>query len=517
MEQEISDALKKFISAGFQVAPDIIDILKTIQKVNQFTEDTIKILLELPEKPVIINKEVLNKLVGPSLSLEEEKTHDEIEEKKELKKSAPDLPSSISVFKPLAKEYDPQIEIIKDASSSIAKSINKSQDYIDYFRDRFKRLRRILNQHPEISGRTNIKESKKNPKNTEVVIIGMVKEKRTTVAGNQLVIIEDLDDEILCIISKKNDALVNGLKRLLIDQVVAFRGKIASSDMMFAEELIYPDVPMRVNNKGSDVPLCSVLLSDLHIGSKEFLESYFRRFILWLNGKIGDEKQKELAGKVKYILIAGDIVDGVGIYPRQEDELTIKDIYKQYEEVGKFIQQLPDYISTIMIPGNHDAVRAALPQPAIEKKFIQPILDSGNILSLGNPSQVKIHNVNFFICHGTSLNTAIGQLPGVNFSNSHLAMKELLKGRHIAPVWGSSAPIAPEPRDWLVIDEVPQVFHAGHIHVNALSKYRGSWIVNSGTFQAQTSYMKMAGIEPTPGTVSLVDLQEINIQQLAFN
>jgi DNA polymerase II small subunit len=92
----------------------------------------------------------------------------------------------------------------------------------------------------------------------------------------------------------------------------------------------------------------------------------------------------------------------------------------------------------------------------------------------------------------------------------------MLQGRHLAPIYGKGTTIVAEPRDWLVIDEVPDILHCGHIHVTTLSSYRKTLIVNSGTFQSQTEYQRLVGIEPTPGIVPLVDLQTLNVKQLYF-
>ena len=58
----------------------------------------------------------------------------------------------------------------------------------------------------------------------------------------------------------------------------------------------------------------------------------------------------------------------VRVYPNQEQELAILDIFEQYHHVTQFIEEIPDYIKVIAIPGNHDATRQALPQPSIPKK-----------------------------------------------------------------------------------------------------------------------------------------------------
>ena len=79
---------------------------------------------------------------------------------------------------------------------------------------------------------------------------------------------------------------------------------------------------------------------------------------------------KDIAGKVKYLFISGDIVDGIGIYPNQEKELIIKDVFKQYEMFRDFVEQVPDYIEIFACPGNHDAVRRGEPMPALGKNSL---------------------------------------------------------------------------------------------------------------------------------------------------
>jgi DNA polymerase II small subunit len=38
-------------------------------------------------------------------------------------------------------------------------------------------------------------------------------------------------------------------------------------------------------------------------------------------------------GKIKYLFVAGDSVDGIGIYPQQITELDIFDIYEQFDRL----------------------------------------------------------------------------------------------------------------------------------------------------------------------------------------
>ena len=102
-----------------------------------------------------------------------------------------------------------------------------------------------------------------------------------------------------------------------------------------------------------------VFLSDVHIGSLTFLEDAFTRFIDWINCEFGNEEQVKIAESVKYLVIGGDIVDGIGVYPNQEKELAIKDITQQYNEAARFLGNIRSDIKIIIAPGNHDASRVA--------------------------------------------------------------------------------------------------------------------------------------------------------------
>ena len=95
-------------------------------------------------------------------------------------------------------------------------------------------------------------------------------------------------------------------------------------------------------------------------------------------------------------------------------------------------------------------------------------------------------------------------------------MKEFLKCRHLAPIYGKKTQIAPISTDWLVIDKVPDILHVGHIHINGIGQYRNVALINSGCFQTQTDFMKSFGIIPTPGIVPFVELNSLNGYELDF-
>jgi DNA polymerase II small subunit len=128
---------------------------------------------------------------------------------------------------------------------------------------------------------------------------------------------------------------------------------------------------------------------------------------------------------------------------------------------------------------------------------------------VGNPSLIKLDGVKLLMFHGQSLDDIIATTPGLSYSRPADAMKILLKARHLCPTYGERTPIAPEEEDMLVISEVPDIFHAGHVHIIDVGRYRNTLVVISGAWQSQTRYQQTMGIMPTQVyyTINLSTLQ----------
>ena len=100
----------------------------------------------------------------------------------------------------------------------------------------------------------------------------------------------------------------------------------------------------------------------------------------------------------------------------------------------------------------------------------------------------------------------VSAIPSLSYARPLDAMREMLRMRHLAPIYGGRTPIAPEAQDLLVIDEVPDIFLTGHVHGVGVSEYRGVTLINSSAWQSQTSYQKMRNLEPVPARVPIVNL-----------
>lgn len=509
MSERLQKAITSTIEAGYQFDSEAFALLETVSKTEDpvsLMERLIKKMNELDQKPLFITRNLFEELITP---INKTQTEADIAPHPE-----PVLESKREAFKPYAKEADSDIRVIDDPTKAM--STNGSvEEYQEYFLDRFRRLQKFLRQRMDAKDATSISEALRASPKSKVKVIGMLTDRRES-KQRVFLRLEDTEASITVMVYSNLEASIRErVQALLLDQVVCISATKARNDLLILEDVFFPEIPQKKSMKASE-PVYAALVSDLHVGSRHFMREEFNRFLLWLNGKLGDARWREIASHVKYVVIAGDLVDGIGVYPQQTKELVIHDIHRQYSAVSKFLEQIPDYIELIIIPGNHDASRKALPQPAIPKDYAAPIYEIRNVYSLGNPCSVSLHNVELLLYHGRSLDDVVANSPNASFKTPDKAMKLLLQSRHLAPIYGQRTPIAPGSRDFLVIDRVPDIFHAGHVHVQAHNRYRGVLIVNSGAWQRKTEYQSKMGLEPTPGIVPIVNLQSLQITTLSF-
>ncbi|RLI73529.1 DNA polymerase II small subunit, partial [Archaeoglobales archaeon] len=287
---------KKFLVRGYNINPNAVRILCNLspEQIDSIIAEVCRIARG---KFIISEEDVRRALAGI-------KTYE-----REIKK--PEAP------KPKIKEHA-EIKVLKDVTGS-SFCEGKVEDFVVYFNSRFEKLSRILRNRLRSVPISNLGRFR----GERVEVVGMVSNVREINDG-YLLELEDKTGRITCIATGK---LKETAQELLGDEVVGVSGTLRGRSII-ADRIIFPDVPLNGRKLKKDFSI--VFISDTHFGSKEFLEREWKVFIKWLNGEIGNEKMRDSASKVKYIVVAGDIVDGVGIYPGQEEDLIITDIYEQY-------------------------------------------------------------------------------------------------------------------------------------------------------------------------------------------
>jgi DNA polymerase II small subunit len=411
-----------------------------------------------------------------------------------------------SDFIPSAKEYGADIKVVhtRDVTGK-SRTKGEVENFINYFNNRYQKLSRMLRSvgsEPLVELRDI-----KRYVNERVKVIILVSEKQETKKGNLLLGIEDTGGAFKAVISgSKNEKLAEKAKGILLDDVISITGKVLEP-YIIVDDIEWPGMPVVREKKLAENDLAIAYMSDTHFGSKYFLEKEFGSFVDWLHGR---GEARELASKVKYIMVAGDIVDGIGIYPNQEKELLIKDIYAQYKMFDDFVEAVPDWIEVIICPGNHDAVRRGEPMPAIGKDLIK-----SDVTSVGNPSMVVVEGIKHLMYHATSIDSMIANLPNASYMHPEKVMVEYLKRRHLSPIYGGNL-IIPENIDYMVVDDEPDVLHCGHVHKNGYMQYRGTLLINSGTFQDRTEFQVKQGHVPTPALVPVYEIKSGRLHTLDF-
>lgn len=301
---------------------------------------------------------------------------------------------------------------------------------------------------------------------------------------------------------------------------MGFKGS-GSREIFFANEIFFPDAALP-EKKHSPVEEYALFVSDIHVGSKLFLEKNFLHFIDYLNGKIPNTPETE---KIKYLFIVGDLVAGVGVFPNQEKILEIKDIEGQYAKFAELAGKIRGDIKMIIIPGNHDCVRLMEPQPILDEKYAWPIYNLKNAVLASNPSLINIGAKKNFpgfevlMYHGFSYFYYAGSVPKLVSQDSANSpdkiMTYLLQHRHLAPTH-ASVQYMPSEKDPLLIRKIPDIFVSGHTHTGTVSNYNNILVISTSCWEDLTPIQEKFGSKPNFCKVPMFNLKTRQIRILDF-
>ena len=472
MDKEISLAVSYALNKGFQIHPDALEILHKIdvKELGQIIKDVVR--EKTKQKVFLINEEDFEIYLG-------------------IKDD---------------EEHQVEFEILSDPTNKIT-SAEGVEGYGALFASRFAKLKQIMSDRPESKKVRDIESVKSITKtNDELYVWGLVSDRKSD-RNITKITLEDPTGSMEIVVFEGD--LKDAADTLLMDQFAMFRIVPAKNGGFFTKDIYLPDIPEHTTNR-SKTETYAVFLSDLHVGSKFFMEEELSEFIKWISSA------DPIARKIRFVVIGGDLIDGVGVFPGQDKTLNQLTTEEQLQKTFEVLDKIPKHIKVFLISGNHDAGRKALPQPAIPKEYNSELWDRENFFMLGNPSLVSLNGVKVLMYHGQSIDDVVRTTPGVSYDKPAAVMRHFLKARHLSPIYGSRTPIAPETEDMMVIDDVPDIFHSGHVHFVGLDMYKGVLIVNSGAWQRQTDFQESVGITPTPGMAIIVNLQTMKVFQKDF-
>lgn len=389
-------------------------------------------------------------------------------------------------------------------------------DFIKHFRSRYEKIKKFL-ETKDLENLTSIRKIGKNKGNYSIIV--SVLDKRITKNKNILLEVEDMTGTATVLVNNNKKELYELGKEVLNDDIIAIN-LMSSGTFMFANEIIYPEASLSEKRK-SDSDVWVAFISDLHTGSKMFLEKNFLKFVKWLNGGEGDKSQRTLAEKVKYLFVVGDIIDGVSHYPGQENELNIKTARGQYGQAEDLFKLIRKEVELIVCPGNHDAVWVGEPQPIIGENFAPELHKMDNVTLVPNPSLIELEEgFKVLMYHGGSINFLIEEFPEIRTKYKHNAptrvVKEMVKRRHLAPIHGL-ADYIPCEEDGLVIDNTPDIIVTGDQHRSEVSIMNNILLVASSCWQSITPFEEKVGNNPEPCRVPLFNLKTREIKILDFS
>jgi len=505
--------LKLCMQKGFLLDKDILEALAVLEE--NFAKKIIEILSSLKIKERVITKSVFESYVSSlkkMLLLEENK--------REIETFFQGLGYEVGEFKGESKKeekYKEKDEIKIISSGMVFPKKVEVQDFVKHYRSRYEMLKNILQSR----NLENLKSLRRlsDERETQHVIVAIA-EKRITKNKNLIFEVEDMTGRSRILINANKEELYAKCKDILSDDIVAFN-VAGTKEMLFANEVIFPDAVLSEKRKQEREVLIA-FSSDVHVGSKMFLEDNFLKFIKWLNGEEGDEKQRILAKKIKYLLLVGDNVDGIGVFPDQEKLLKIFEITEQYKKLADLLKLIRKDIKIIICPGQHDAVWVGEPQPAIGENWAPDLCKMENVCLVTNPCMIEIEDgFKILMYHGASFHGIIEEMNDIRVNFGHnsptTVVKELLKRRHLAPVHGSSDYVPNETKDPLVIDIIPDIVATGDLHKPEVSTYNNILLVASSCWQSITPFEEKVGNNPDPCKVPIFNLKTREIKILDFS
>jgi len=216
------------------------------------------------------------------------------------------------------------------------------------------------------------------------------------------------------------------------------------------------------------------LIGDTHIGSKyaepEALDMFY------------DEIDE--AG-IKHVVHAGDLVDGIGVYLGQFNDL-LPDALNLEQQIDKAIKEYPQKkdITTYIISGNHDLRQ-------FQRQGVDPV------------REVSKRRTDF-------------KFLGQNYGRMRIEDDILMEVVH--PSGG-----APYSKDYRIrtylrerpINTYPQILAMGHLHCSMFEDVQGTLSYLVGAFMGDTDYTRRKGLTTTVGGWNVdLDIDDGNIKRV---
>jgi DNA polymerase II small subunit len=515
---ELNETINYFAKKGFLLDRESIDFFFKLNN-NTLAEEVLNKIFQIAKTRMITKKVLSDNYVFVKPILEGFSS----EKNLIIGEFFKDSPTKEDIKIPILEEKKQETDLKILSSRIIPYRKIEVKDFITHFRNRYNFFKELLNGRKELSNLISIN---KIGNNRNFSIIGLISTKRETKNKNLILEVEDLTGKAKMLISADKEDLMRKAKEAVLDDVIGIKCS-GGGEIVYANDLFFAD-SFIAEKKRAENEVYALFISDIHIGSKLFLENSFMKFINWINGEGVEGAMKEKVKKIKYIFVIGDNIDGVGVYPGQESLLQIKDCKSQYKRLAELFRQIPENIKIIMCPGQHDAVRVPEPQPALDEGFAKDLCEMKNVYLVCNPSLVEINceekkkGFKVLMYHGASMiRNWMDEIEELRLGKAHLnpskISKYLLRHRHLSPTHSANVYVPTENEDSLAIKEVPDILVTGDLHKADVDIYNNILIIAGSCWQSTTPYEEKLGNRPDPCKVPMLNLKTREIKILDFS
>jgi len=337
--------------------------------------------------------------------------------------AAPSIINSSFIQKTLHQQKV-DIEIIKKPIYKEGRV--SSQEYAQYFSNRFDKISKILTKKLSLMNLMSI--GKVTQKTRKFSVIGMVKDRDE---GRMEATIEDPTGSLSLCFDEKTTP---DYKQIVLDEVI---GVVCEQIENFkVKNVIWPDIPLRKNVAKTNKDAFCLFVSDLHMDEDGFKKDSYKKFLDWVNKANYNNF---------YVFVLGDV---------SHDK----------KDVNNFFGSLPVSCYKIFLKGE-----------------IDPDIDAVD-LNVPNPSLIKIEDLYMLLSHGSFME----KYASMWGATPEVVMLNLLKKRHINPIFDLNAKIYEE--DPFLLDIVPDIFATGHFHSPSLFNYKGVTIISTGSFVSTPAF-----------------------------
>jgi Icc-related predicted phosphoesterase/biotin operon repressor len=219
-----------------------------------------------------------------------------------------------------------------------------------------------------------------------------------------------------------------------------------------------------------DLPL--LLTGDFHYGSVGFMKDIYEIML----------KDIERHG-VKHITIAGDLIQGRGVFRTEFQELAIPAIGEQISGIVELLEKIPENVKIHLVLGNHEEkAKGSIEFGMDPLKIVSKMLP--NCTYYGHIGTLSLKDWKFMFLHGSGVPT---------IASSFMVEKI-----------------------WRGLVEKPRILQVGHNHqMNLVVRENNSLLINSGTLQRTNAWLMSKGFAAKIGWYILKDYREDGFEIIA--